>query len=139
MIVPIKHSDWQLLRYMIRAEVDGQKPLGHELRMTPTRYTKDGMFLDSLVQRGLIVVAAKPTSALPGGSESEKPEPAQFRARYRLTGIGRYAAEYGEFDMPYTPESKPLVGLAAEIFSSSTPRGGTNMLNVKKSTTKRRK
>jgi hypothetical protein len=122
MIVALKHSDWQLLRYVLRAEEVGQKPLGRELRLTPSRFTKDGTFLDELVEKGLIAVAAKPSALPAGATRAEKNEPAQFRARYQLTERGRYAAEYGEYDLPYTPAATPVSGIAAEIVATLAGR-----------------
>lgn len=112
MIVPVSHRDWQVLRHLLRVEAEGRKPLGRELRLYPLRATKDGTFLDALVDEGLIAVAAKPTPPDPG----RESEPAQFRARYRLTDKGKHAAEYGEYDRPFAPAANaPLSGLAAEV------------------------
>jgi hypothetical protein len=110
-LVAINHFSWQVLRVLARAEAARQPPpVGRELRLVPTRRTKDGTFLDELVEAGLIEVAAKPTPPLDGVDE-----PAPFRARYRLTALGRHAAEYGEYDKPFTPAVKELTGLAAEL------------------------
>ena len=111
MIVAVKHSEWQTLRYLVRAESVGEHPTGRELRLNPTRFTKDGAFLDHLVARGLIAVASKPTPPERG----REGEPAQFRTRYKLTKTGRHAAEYGEYDQDFTPTAQPLTGLAAEL------------------------
>lgn len=118
MLVQLSHHEWQLLRAAVRAELAGQPSLaGRELRMAPTRMTKDGTFLDRLVAEGLLAVAAKP----PAGPEGE---PAQFRTRYKLTAKGREAAEYGEFDRAYTPTEQPLVGAAAALFEQKTRAKG---------------
>lgn len=42
-------------------------------------------------------------------------EPESFRRQYALTDLGRHAAEYGEYDKPFTPEEVPLSGTAAEL------------------------
>src|SRR5690348_15364341 len=99
MIVPISHCVWQILRTVVRAEsAGGLLPTGKDLRVTPSRKTKDGTFLDELVECGLLAVAEKPGRVPATASLAEKAEPEQFRARYRLTEKGRYAAEYGEYD-----------------------------------------
>lgn len=59
----------------------------------PTRRTKDGTFLDVLVAEGLLeVVVVEPLG------EKNKRWPASFRARYKLTEKGEYAAEHGEYE-----------------------------------------
>ena len=127
MIIPLSHSDWQVLRAVLRAEaVGGPPPLGRELRLTPSRKTKDGTFLDALVEEGLLAVAEKagpPRAERPRG---ESPEPAQFRTRYRLTEMGRHAAEYGEYDRPHTPKPAPLSGVAAELASILAQQNGSS-------------
>jgi len=115
-IVPLEHHTWQLLRSLVRAEAAGKDMSGAELRIAPTRRTKDGTFLDELVRLGLITVSGKAAPPPPGASAEEKNRPPQFRARYRLTPKGREAAEYGEYDRPYTPEPTELTGLAAALF-----------------------
>jgi hypothetical protein len=115
MITPLPHFVWQTLRYMARAEATGKDAYGRELRMTPTRRTKDGTFLDELVDQGLIEAVSEPVPFPPGASRSEKKESPQFRTRYRLTELGRHAAEYGEYDMPFTPANLPLIGTFAEL------------------------
>jgi hypothetical protein len=118
-IVSISHIEWQILRCLLRAQsANGAIPLGRELRVSPTRKTKDGTFLDSLVERGLIEVAAKAPPPPTARHHGERPEPAQFRTRYRLTDLGRHAAEYGEYDRSYTPTPQPVAGVAAELFES---------------------
>jgi hypothetical protein len=110
MLVALPHAHWQVLRAVLRAEAAGQAPLGRDLRLTPTRKTKDGAFLDDLVSEGLLAAAGKPQSG------DGQPEP--FRRRYRLTALGRHAAEYGEYDRPYTPGDVPVTGTAAEVLAS---------------------
>jgi len=73
-----------------------RKPVpGRELRIAPTRATKDGTFLDELVERGLIEVAA---GKVPAAEESSRVPP-QFLRLYRLTKLGEHAAEYGECEV----------------------------------------
>jgi len=83
----------------VRAEAGGERPTGRELKLTPTPFTKDGTFLDHLVECGPIAVAAKPTPPERG----REGEPAQFRTRYKLTKKGRHAAVYGEYQQDYNP------------------------------------
>jgi hypothetical protein len=83
---------------LLRAEAAGEPALGRALRLAPTRNTKDGTFLDELVADGLLVRVGKPVPPTPPRDE---PEP--FRVRYELTELGRYAAEYGEYDRPHAP------------------------------------
>jgi hypothetical protein len=120
-LIPIPHLQWQVLRAALRAEAAGEHALGRALRLAPTRNTKDGTFLDDLVAEGLLVRVGKPVPAPPLRDE---PEP--FRVRYKLTDLGRYAAEYGEYDRPHTPRDAPVTGLAAEIreaFGARRPWG----------------
>jgi len=124
MLVAVSHANWQLLRYALRAELAGQPPLlGRELRIVPSRRTVDGTFLDGLVAEGLLAVAVKAAPAKAGTAEWERQEPAQFRTQYKLTDRGRHAAEYGEYDVPYTPEPKPLTGIAAKLFGTNGEKG----------------
>src|SRR5436305_1362667 len=112
MLFPLPHFQWQVLRAVLRAEAaGGPPPLGRELRLTPTRKTKDGTFLDEMIEEGLLAPAGKPATPADGMAD----DPSQFRTRYKLTELGRHAAEYGEYDRPYTPAESPLVGKAAEI------------------------
>ena len=140
MIVPISHAMWQQLRFALRAELSSEPfPLGRELRLVPSRNTKDGTFLDDLVEMGLLEVAAKPAPLSASATSAERRAPVQFRTRYRLTDLGRHAAEYGEYDQRYEPTPQPVTGTAAEILASlpsphrkgkpggttkRTPRGG---------------
>lgn len=113
MLVSLPHFQWQILRAVLRAESAGDAPLGRDLRITPTRRTRDGTFLDDLVADGLLATVGKP----PDGAQ---PEP--FRKRYKLTDLGRHAAEFGEYDRPYVPKESPLVGPAAEIHEALQAR-----------------
>lgn len=89
--MPISHFTWQVLRAAKRSKT----PLtGKQLRLVPSRKTKDGTFLDELVGAGLLqAVGTDPPSA-----KTEKRIPVQFRTRYRLTPVGEHAAEYGEYE-----------------------------------------
>jgi hypothetical protein len=113
MLIPISHLTWQQLRFLLRAEATGEYPIGRELRLKLTRRTKNGMFLDDLVAAGLIEVSAD-AAPRPSGGEGE---PRQFRTRYRLTNLGRQAAEYGEYDGPCVPGITGLARLAARLAS----------------------
>ena len=119
MLYSLKHFDWQLLRYMVRAEAAKKQPLGRELRIYPTRLTRDGSFLDELVKLGLIAVAAKASPLPANATGEEKDDPVQFRTRYALTEKGRHAAEYGEYEVAHMPSETPLSGLAAELFAQT--------------------
>ena len=123
MLVYLSHYEWQLLRLTLRAELaKEQPPLGSELRIAPTRATKDGTFLDRMVAAGLIAVAVKAPPLPAGASEREKGLPVQFRTRYKLTEVGRHAAEYGEYDKPHTPTPAPITGTAAELLAPSSSK-----------------
>jgi hypothetical protein len=89
-MLPISHFTWQLLRAARRGKTP---PTGKELRVHPSRKTKDGTFLDEVVAEGLI-------EAVSVDSPDEKTQrlPVQFRTRYKLTAKGEYAAEYGEYE-----------------------------------------
>lgn len=92
--LPISHFTWQVLRAAKRSKT----PLtGKQLRLVPTRRTKDGTFLDELVSAGLLLVVGvdQEKTAAPAAG---KRIPVQFRTRYRLTPAGEHAAEYGEYD-----------------------------------------
>ena len=110
MIVSMGTVDWQRLRALVRAEVKKVYPTGRELRIDMSRRSQDGTFLDRLVELGLIAVVVKPPP--PPHRESE---PAQFRARYKITNLGRHAAEYGEYDRPFIPKVGEVTGLAAQL------------------------
>lgn len=94
MVYPVNHFTWQVLRTLKRS----RKPLtGKELRVSPTRHSQDGTFLDELVEDGLLeVVGVEPLP--PGATGSEARQPVQFRTRYKLTEKGIYAAEFGEYE-----------------------------------------
>lgn len=83
-IFPITHFQWQVLRAVKRS----RKTLaGRDLRLAPTRGTKDGQFLTTLVELGLLIRR--------GGTEKTP-----FDATYSLSELGQYAAEYGECEFP---------------------------------------
>lgn len=85
MIVPVSHADWQVLRAALRTPGIS----GRNLRVTPSRRTKDGSFLTDLVRSGLLRVIV--------------PADDPFQATYVLTPDGEHAAEFGEWDKPFTP------------------------------------
>lgn len=126
MLYSLKHFDWQLLRFMVRAEATRKQPFGRDLRIYPTRLTRDGSFLDDLVELGLIAVAAKATPPSAHATLEEKKEPVQFRTRYVLTEKGRHAAEYGEYEVEHMPSETPLSGLAAELFAQTNKNRTSN-------------
>jgi hypothetical protein len=89
-MLPISHFTWQVLRAAKRSK----KPaIGKDLRIVPNRRTKDGTFLDELVKDGLLQVVGQDDA-----TEATRKVPVQFRTRYKLTTIGEYAAEYGEYE-----------------------------------------
>jgi hypothetical protein len=83
-VFPVTHFQWQVLRAVKRSK---KPPIGRELRLTPTRGTKDGTFLNVLVQLGLLDRVS--------GREHNP-----FAATYGLTERGKQAAEFGECDFP---------------------------------------
>lgn len=83
-VFPVTHFQWQVLRAVKRS----RKPLpGKALRLSPTRGTKDGSFLNTLVALGLLV--------RDGGGDKNP-----FDATYSLSELGKHAAEYGECEFP---------------------------------------
>jgi hypothetical protein len=97
-MMPISHFTWQVLRAAKRSK----KPLtGKELRLAPTRRTKDGTFLDALVNDGLLQVCG-----VDEATEETKRQPVQFRSRYKLTTNGERAAEYGEYERDVRPNDR---------------------------------
>lgn len=83
-VFPVTHFQWQVLRAVKRSR---KAPTGRELRLSPTRGTKDGMFLGTLVDLGLLV-------RVHGGPQHP------FEAIYALSELGQHAAEYGECELP---------------------------------------
>ncbi|MBA4186378.1 MAG: hypothetical protein C0467_00010 [Planctomycetaceae bacterium] len=83
-VLPVTHNQWQVLRAVKRSR---KPPIGRELRLSPTRGTKDGSFLTGMVRLGLLSRIS--------GTEKEP-----FEATYALTETGKHAAEYGECDFP---------------------------------------
>ncbi len=118
MIIALAHHEWQLLRVIVRAEKEKRVPTGRELRVSMSRKTKDGTFLDDLVSRDLIAIAEKAPHLTTGASQQERSEPEQFRTLYKLTDKGRHAAEYGECEVEFTPGEANLTGTAAELFAA---------------------
>jgi hypothetical protein len=86
---PVTHYTWQVLRAVKRSK---KPPTGRQLRLAPTRSTKDGTFLNALVEEGLLV-------RLTGSAD------APFEATYGLTPLGQHAAEFGEYDHNLRPET----------------------------------
>jgi hypothetical protein len=85
-----------------------QEPTAHraQLRVIPTRKTKDGTFLDELVKEELLEVVGVNDAPPKPHSASVEP-PAQFRTLYRLTERGEHAAEYGAYECePLRPIEK---------------------------------
>ncbi len=80
MNLPLSVNDWQVLRFALR----NGTATGRELRVWPSRRTKDGTFLQDFVDKGLLRVVA------PGGTP--------FEATYALTPEGEHAAEHGEYE-----------------------------------------
>lgn len=94
---------WQMLRVLVR---NGNKPLaGQELRISRSRQTKDGTFLDKFVELGLL---ERVGDGPPPSNDGRSPKPAQFRALYRLTPAGLAAADTGEYERP-DPVKLPVV------------------------------
>jgi hypothetical protein len=98
-IHPIPHFVWQVLRACKRAK---SPPTGKELRIWPSRKTRDGKWLDELVEEGLLgVVSEDPVPDNP--TPAERNLPVQFRRRYELTERGLVAAEFGECELNHRP------------------------------------
>lgn len=97
MLVQLAHENWQRLRFLVRT---GERT-GRDIRMTMSRKSRDGSYLTQLLNDGLIKVVV--------------PAKDRLDATYALTDLGRLAAEHGEYDKPYSPQIKPLTGLAADM------------------------
>ncbi|QJX01336.1 hypothetical protein [Frigoriglobus tundricola] len=82
-VLPVPHFEWQVLRAAKRSK---RPPTGRQLRLIPSRRTKDGAFLTALVQHDLLTYDS--------GNAADP-----FDATYRLTVRGEHAAEYGECEM----------------------------------------
>jgi hypothetical protein len=82
-VLPISHFTWQVLRTVKRNK---KAPTGRALRVVPSRRTKDGTFLNELVERELL-------TRVTGTADCP------FDATYLLTERGEHAAEYGECEM----------------------------------------
>ena len=89
-MLPISLFTWQVLRAAKRSPTPAT---GKQLRITPSRKSKDGTFLDALVTVGLLAVVG-----VEQPDEKTKNRPVQFRTRYALTEKGEYAAEYGQYE-----------------------------------------
>jgi hypothetical protein len=88
---PTSHFTWQVLRTVKRSK---KAPTGRALRLVPSRKTKDGSFLTTLVEEGLL-------TRLTGTAE------APFDATYALTEKGQHAAEYGEYEYELKAPEQP--------------------------------
>lgn len=97
MLVNVPHLEWQVLRAILRHKGPGGCP-GSALRIIPSRRTKNGVHLTALEKAGLIEAAGPPAPPEPdaAGLGEETAEP--LRTKWRLTNLGRHAAEYGEYD-----------------------------------------
>ncbi|HEY1187638.1 MAG TPA: hypothetical protein VGE74_08270 [Gemmata sp.] len=84
---PVSHFTWQVLRTAKRSK---KQLTGRDLRLSPTRNTKDGSFLTVLVDEGLL-------ARVTGDAE------APFEAVYALTEKGQHAAEFGEYEYELKP------------------------------------
>ena len=101
----ISHFTWQVLRTVKRSK----KPLtGRDLRLIPNRHTKDGSFLTTLVDQGLL-------SCVTGSADLP------FEATYSLTETGQHAAEYGEYEY----EMKPRPATAPPPAAPAAPAAKT--------------
>lgn len=129
MLRSLGHADWQVIR-KIQRETKGTKKgtPGAGLRMIPNRRTKDGTFLLDLEEWGLIERAGQ--DAPPKDALDKVPEP--FLIRWRLTELGEYAAEYGEFEDGNTGLKLPT----PEEFSRSKGPGVADNTKLKKSALK---
>jgi hypothetical protein len=93
-IMPVSHFTWQVLRAVKRSKTP---PTGKQLRLIPSRKTKDGTFLTALVAEGLLKVVGV-DELPPDATDRQKTMPVPFRTRYLLTPKGEHAAEYGEYE-----------------------------------------
>lgn len=84
-VTPISHAMWQALR-VVKRSTSGEV-YGFHMRWDLSRRTRDGSFLINLVNVGLLKVTK---------SHPDNP----FMAKYRLTELGKVAAEYGQAELP---------------------------------------
>ncbi len=112
MLRQIEPATWKVLRAAKRAQPGGA--LGRDLRVVPTRKTKDGTFLDALVEAGLLEVRGT------SGKTASEDEAVQFQQKYALTERGEHAAEFGEFEveMPGATLDTPVTGLMGELYKT---------------------
>lgn len=81
---PVKHSDWQVLRFILR-NTDNLGVHGELIRKSQmTRVSAEGRQLEALLKMGLI--------------RTNVPNKSLLNAFYKLTEAGKVAAEYGEFE-----------------------------------------
>jgi hypothetical protein len=91
-------EDWIRLRMLVREP--GGTLTGRKLRFVPSRRTKDGTFLDKLVETGLLEVVSVDPKPDKSSGEGSYMTAVQFRTHYKLTDLGKKAAEYGEYTAP---------------------------------------
>lgn len=87
METPVNHTTWRMCRFILRGK--GKPVPGAQLRLTMSRWSKTGEFLDALVELGIFHRT--------GQMQEPKGKPQQFRVCYTLTEIGKQVAEYGMF------------------------------------------
>ena len=107
-VLPISHFTWQVLRTVKRNK---KAPTGRALRVVPSRRTKDGTFLNELVERELLL-------RVTGTADSP------FEATYVLTERGEHAAEYGECEMSVKPLEREPNGVEQPKPTKKGKRGG---------------
>ena len=101
-VFPVSHFTWQVLRTVKRSK---KPPTGRVLRLVPNRRTKDGTFLNELVELGLLARVTG-TAAAP------------FEGTYALTEQGVHAAEFGVAE-------RPVKARPAEPVPAERPRAAT--------------
>lgn len=97
--------EWQVLRILARSPK--KRPVkGSDLRPVPSRRTQEGKHLPDFVKKGLIEVV----------EEADNP----LNVTYKLTPLGEYAAEYGEYEVniPGATADSPITGLMAELIKT---------------------
>ncbi len=90
----ISPTTWKVLRNLVReSQVTGRNLRRHSY----SRRTRDGTWLDKLVAAGLIEYTGEVQETYPAKL------PAQHRAYFRITSLGKEAAEFGQYEVEYTP------------------------------------
>ena len=112
MMLQIGTETWKILRAAKRAQPGAAT--GRDLRLIPSRKTKDGTFLDDLVEKGFLKVQS---GTVPAASDDE---PTQFRQKYALTTLGEEAAEHGEYEVAFAGATAdtPISGVMAELLKA---------------------